>query len=41
MKKNFINIVSFTSLALAGIISGLFSFITTNFLNKFFNNDKN
>jgi hypothetical protein len=41
MKKNFINIVSFTSLALAGVVSGFFSFITNHILNKYIKNDKN
>lgn len=35
MKKNIINLVSLTSLALAGMISGFFSFITNYFLSKY------
>jgi hypothetical protein len=35
MKKNIINLVSLTSLAIAGIVSGFFSFITNYFLNKY------
>jgi hypothetical protein len=42
MKKNFINIVYLTNLALAGVITGIFNFIVGYFLNRYNNkNDKN